>query len=158
MFGSNFLHYTPTEDELKNATTHSEQQDNGSHQLEKRFGHPSLHADLFTPMLYANMIPLLKEVYTGEIDDTFAKLHDFGGEERHAQVVPGGVMFTGVELVRCSFNIPQLLPTFFGHRMNLRLIRMSTPVITSAWMRKAGNLGGIVCRRLHRILWGAQTL
>jgi hypothetical protein len=94
----------PTEDELSSARVYSEQADNRGHSLEKRFGRPSLHADLFTPMLHASMMPRLKEVYKGKIDDTSVNLQDFGGEKRATQVVPGGVMFAGVEQVRCSLN------------------------------------------------------
>jgi calcium permeable stress-gated cation channel len=89
----------PTEDELQSARVYSEQADNRGHYLEKRFGHPSLHADLFTPMLHASMMPLLKEVYKGKIDDTSVNLQHIGGEKRAAQVVPSGIVFAGVEQV-----------------------------------------------------------
>jgi len=50
-FTNTFRYYMPTEDELRQVKLHSERADNKGHRLEKRFGHPALQSDLFTPML-----------------------------------------------------------------------------------------------------------
>jgi calcium permeable stress-gated cation channel len=69
--------------------------------LEKRFGHPALHAELFTPMLHKNMMPLLSEVYHGKINSDLAKLDEYGGQKMEAQVVPGGLKIAAIDQV-CS--------------------------------------------------------
>ncbi|KAF8816773.1 hypothetical protein BYT27DRAFT_7247941 [Phlegmacium glaucopus] len=56
--------------------------------LEKRFGHPALHAELFTPMLHKNLMPLLSEVYHGKINSDRAKVDAYGGQQMEAQLVP----------------------------------------------------------------------
>jgi calcium permeable stress-gated cation channel len=102
-FDRPFRYYFPTEEELRVAKVHSERADVKGHRLEKRFGHPALSAELFTPMLHARMMPLLSQVYRGKIDDTSAKLNEYGGEKRQAQVVPGGILIAGVDQVRFFF-------------------------------------------------------
>ena len=67
VFDRPFRYYVPTEDELRQAKVHSQRADMSGNRLEKRFGHPALHAELFTPMLHAKMMPLLSEVYKGKI-------------------------------------------------------------------------------------------
>ncbi|KAJ6611276.1 hypothetical protein B0H10DRAFT_2224151 [Mycena sp. CBHHK59/15] len=89
VFDSAFRYYIPTEEELRVAKVHSERADARSNKLEKRFGHPALHADLFTPMLHAKMMPLLGEVYRGKIGRDHAKLGEYGGQKMEAQVVQG---------------------------------------------------------------------
>ncbi|KAF5393209.1 hypothetical protein D9757_000515 [Collybiopsis confluens] len=88
-FGNQFRYYTPTDDELRAAKVHSERADHKGNRLERRFGHPSLHADLFTPMLHAKMMPLLSQVYRGKIGKDKAKLDEYGGQKMEAQVVEG---------------------------------------------------------------------
>ncbi|EIW80389.1 DUF221-domain-containing protein, partial [Coniophora puteana RWD-64-598 SS2] len=61
-FYKSFAYYLPSEAELREAKIHSDRADNLRNRLEKRFGHPALHAELFTPMLHARMMPLLPEV------------------------------------------------------------------------------------------------
>jgi len=84
-----FNYYNPTEEELHVAKIHSERADARGNRLEKRFGHPSLHADLFTPMLHANMASLLSQVYSGKIAHDEAKLDEYGGQKMQTQVVEG---------------------------------------------------------------------
>jgi hypothetical protein len=57
-FDKPFRYYIPTEEELRAVKIHSERADTKSNRLEKRFGHPALHMELFTPMLHAKMMPL----------------------------------------------------------------------------------------------------
>ncbi|KXN87495.1 hypothetical protein AN958_08800 [Leucoagaricus sp. SymC.cos] len=91
-----FHYFSPTEDELRQAKVHSERADNKGHRLEKRFGHPALHTDLFTLMLHADMMPLLSQVYTGKISNDKAKLGEYGGQKMDAQIVPGGIKIAAI--------------------------------------------------------------
>jgi hypothetical protein len=84
-----FNYYNPTEEELRMAKVHSERSDTRGNRLEKRFGHPSLHTELFTPMLHANMASLLSQVYSGKIARDEAKLDEYGGQKMQTQVVEG---------------------------------------------------------------------
>ena len=62
VFLQNFRWYVPSGEELRLAQVHSERADHRGNRLEKRFGHPALHAELFTPMLHAKMMHLLPQV------------------------------------------------------------------------------------------------
>ena len=93
------------------------QGDAQNHNLDKRFGHPALTAELFTPMLHKNMMPLLNEVYHGKANDDHAKLDEYGGQRMEAQVVPGGLKIASIDQV-CSclfdntFVLTSLIPSF----------------------------------------------
>ncbi|KAF5348705.1 hypothetical protein D9758_006773 [Tetrapyrgos nigripes] len=95
-FDPKFRYYTPTEEELRLAKVHSERGDIKGHRLEKRFGHPALHAELFTPMLHAKMMPLLGQVYGGKIGSEETKLKEYGGQKMGAQIVEGGVRIAAI--------------------------------------------------------------
>lgn len=97
-----FQSYTPTEEDLRLAKVHSERADNRGNRLEKRFGHPALQSELFTPMLHAKMMPLLSQVYQGKIGRDEAKLNEYGGQKLEAQVVPGGIKIASISQV-CLF-------------------------------------------------------
>jgi hypothetical protein len=96
-FSNEFRYYTPTDEELRTAKVHSERADTKGNRLERRFGHPSLHVELFTPMLHAKMMPLLAQVYRGRIGKDEAKLEEYGGQKMEAQVVEGGVKIAAIE-------------------------------------------------------------
>lgn len=96
-----FKYFTPTEEEIRVAKVYSVRGDAQNHSLEKRFGHPALHTELFTPMLHKNMMPLLSEVYHGKINNDHAKLDEYGGQNMEAQVVPGGLKIAAIDQV-CS--------------------------------------------------------
>ncbi|KAJ7072649.1 hypothetical protein C8F01DRAFT_1361960 [Mycena amicta] len=68
-FNKNFYFYLPNEEELRTARVHSGRGDTVKHKLENRFGHPSLHAELFTPMVHADQMHLLRQVYGGKIEE-----------------------------------------------------------------------------------------
>lgn len=91
-----FQYFIPTADEIRLARVHSERADARGNRLGKRFGHPALYADLFTPMLHARMMPLLSQVYQGKIAKDQAKLDEYGGQKLEAQVVPGGIKIAAV--------------------------------------------------------------
>ena len=97
VFSRPFRYYVPTEAEIRNARVHSQHGDVKGNRLEKRFGHPALHAELFTPMLHANMMPLLGQVYSGRLDTAQAKLGEYGGQQMDARVIPGGIRIAGID-------------------------------------------------------------
>lgn len=97
VFSRPFRYYVPTESELRNARVHSERGDIKGHRLEKRFGHPALHAELFTPMLHANMMPLLAQIYNGRLGTEQTKLGEYGGQQMDARVLPGGIRIAGID-------------------------------------------------------------
>lgn len=100
VFVKRFRYYVPTEQELLEAKVHSARADSKGNRLEKRFGHPALHADLFTPMLHAKLMPLLAEVYKGRLNNKTTKLDEYGGQAMDAQVLPGGLTIAAINQVR----------------------------------------------------------
>lgn len=97
-----FYYFNPTQEEINEAKIHSERADAKNNKLEKRFGHPALHTELFTPMLHKNMMPLLSEVYQGRIGSDHAKLDEYGGQSMEAQVLPGGIKIAAIDQVGFS--------------------------------------------------------
>lgn len=95
-FVPSFRYFKPTEEEIRVAKVYSERADNKSNKLEKRFGHPALHTELFTPMLHAKMMPLLSQIYTGKIKNDKARLDEYGGQNMQAQIVPGGIKIAAI--------------------------------------------------------------
>ncbi|KAI0343669.1 DUF221-domain-containing protein [Trametopsis cervina] len=89
VFNPKFNYYSPSQEELRAAQVHSTRADNQGGRLSKRFGHPALHQELFTPMVHANMTNLLPEVYNGKIGNTKTKLDEYGGAKVEAHVVAG---------------------------------------------------------------------
>lgn len=96
-FYDKFMYYIPSESELHQAKIHSSRADDSRNRLEKRFGHPALHKELFTPMLHAKMMPLLADVYKGKIGNDKARLDEYGGQKADARVIEGGLRIAGIE-------------------------------------------------------------
>ncbi|KAJ6593515.1 hypothetical protein B0H19DRAFT_916940 [Mycena capillaripes] len=94
-FNKNFYYYLPNEEELRTAHVHSTHIDAARHRLQNRFGHPSLHAELFTPMVHADQMELLRQVYGGKIDENAAesKVRDLKVE------VLGGLRIAAIQQV-----------------------------------------------------------
>lgn len=67
-FDTKFTWYIPSGSELERV--HQHHADARKNRLLKRFGHPSLHAELFTPMIHKDHQSLLSAVYSGRIHDT----------------------------------------------------------------------------------------
>ena len=110
-FNKAFRWYVPTEQELaeNKLLAEREQNDTKGNRLSKRFGHPALHAELFTPMVHAKMVHLLPEVYHGRLSREETGLQEFGGEKVTAAVVPGGLKIAGIEqVIRFTF-VPRLI-------------------------------------------------
>lgn len=105
-FNSQFSFYIPNEQELRAAIVHSKRADAAGNRLEKRFGHPALTSELFTPMLHANQMELLPQVFSGKIGSTKTKLDEYGGTKMDASIVAGGIKIAGIEQVRHHSFIP----------------------------------------------------
>ncbi|EAU91270.2 hypothetical protein CC1G_06905 [Coprinopsis cinerea okayama7 len=99
-----FRYFTPTEEEIHKAKVHSERADHKANKLEKRFGHPALHMELFTPMLHAKMMPLLTQVYSGKIKEDKAHLDEYGGQKMAAQIVPGGIRIAAINQADLEYD------------------------------------------------------
>jgi calcium permeable stress-gated cation channel len=98
-YNRHFKYFKPTDEEIRCAYVHSEGADNTGHRLERRFGHPALHMELFTPMLHSKMMPLLSEVYKGRLNYEKATLNEYGGQKLDAQLVSGGIKIAAVDQV-----------------------------------------------------------
>ncbi|KAF8583815.1 DUF221-domain-containing protein [Ramaria rubella] len=96
-FKTKFRYYIPDESEIAGSKVHSERADNKGNRLANRFGHPALHAELFTPMLHARMMHLLPEIYQGRLSTQETKLDEYGGQKLNAQVTPEGVKIASVD-------------------------------------------------------------
>jgi len=99
-----FRHFIPTQEEINAAKVHSERGDAKGNRLEKRFGHPALIAELFTPMLHAKMMSLLPQVYQGKISNDQAKLDEYGGQKMAAQIVPGGIKIAAIDQNQLEYD------------------------------------------------------
>lgn len=88
-FLNEFRFHIPSKSEVEQAKVHSQRSDANGNRLEKRFGHPALNSDLFTPMVHANMAHLLPQVYSGKIENHNTRLGEYGGQKVEAQVVQG---------------------------------------------------------------------
>ncbi|KAJ2917772.1 hypothetical protein MD484_g2683, partial [Candolleomyces efflorescens] len=91
-----FRYFSPTPEEIAAAKVHSQGSDHRGNRLEKRFGHPSLHEELFTPSVHAEHMPLLAQIYSGKIKHDKARLGEYGGQKMEASVVPGGIKIAGI--------------------------------------------------------------
>lgn len=102
-FADEYYLYRPTPEEIANARIHSEQADTKAQRLEKRFGHPALHMELFTPMVHAKHAHLLAEVYHGRLESSETRMNEFGGAKMETTVAPGGIKIAGIEQVTFLF-------------------------------------------------------
>ncbi|KAA1119199.1 hypothetical protein PGT21_017621 [Puccinia graminis f. sp. tritici] len=82
-FDSKFTWYIPTGAEF--SQVHKHNADARKNRLMKRFGHPSLHAELFTPMIHKDHQLLLSEVYRGRIGDPSEDPKNPGAQQNYGQ-------------------------------------------------------------------------
>ncbi|KAJ6589821.1 hypothetical protein DFH09DRAFT_908778 [Mycena vulgaris] len=94
-FNKNFHYYLPDEEELRAAHVHSIRADTVKQKLQNRFGHPSLHAELFTPMVHADQMHLLRQVYGGKIEED---THEGKARQSNVEVLDG-LRITAVQQV-----------------------------------------------------------
>ncbi|GAA5846360.1 hypothetical protein JCM5353_005262 [Sporobolomyces roseus] len=90
-FDSRFRWYIPSEQEM--AEVHLHHADARKNRLQKRFGHPSLHEPLFTPMLHKKVQHLLPTIYNGRIGQGQANLEGKSIEQNTI----GGLTFAMME-------------------------------------------------------------
>ncbi|QRV84128.1 hypothetical protein RhiJN_12144 [Ceratobasidium sp. AG-Ba] len=93
-FDKQFRHFVPGEDEIARSRVHK--QDASGGRLASRFGHPSLHTELFTPMVHSNMTHLLAEVYQGRLAKEQTRMEEYGGKQMAVSVLPSGLKFASV--------------------------------------------------------------
>ncbi|CUA66982.1 putative protein C354,08c [Schizosaccharomyces pombe 972h-] [Rhizoctonia solani] len=89
-----FRHFVPEQDEIARTQVH--RQDAKKGRLESRFGHPSLHTELFTPMVHSNMTHLLEQVYQGRMAKEQTRMEEYGGKKVAVSVLPSGLKFASV--------------------------------------------------------------
>ncbi|GAA6019485.1 hypothetical protein JCM11491_000973 [Sporobolomyces phaffii] len=90
-FDNRFRWYIPSEQEM--SEVHLHHADARKHRLQKRFGHPSLHEPLFTPMLHKKVQHLLPTIYNGRIGQGQANLEGKSVEQNTI----GGLTFAMME-------------------------------------------------------------
>lgn len=101
---NDFRYYVPDELEIAQSKVHSDSADAKGNRLEKRFGHPALHAELYTPMVHANMVSLLPQVYHGRLSEEMAGLQEFGNQKLSTTIAPGGLKIAGVEAAQLEYD------------------------------------------------------
>jgi hypothetical protein len=102
-FMKDFRYYIPDEREIAASKVYTEAADARANRLSKRFGHPALHAELYTPMVHANMVRLLPQVYRGRLSEETAGLQEYGGQKVNTTVTTGGLKIAGIEQVCVIF-------------------------------------------------------
>lgn len=91
-FDSRFDWYIPNEAEIAASKIHAG--DARHNRLQRRFGHPSLHSKLFTPMVHAKVKHLLPQVYKGRLDTGVAMVD---GRKVETEQVAGGLKIAAIE-------------------------------------------------------------
>ena len=102
-FDKDFRFFIPTNEELSRATLHGA--DARKNRLEKRFGDPSLHCVLFTPMLHKSIQHLLPTVYEGRVGESQEKM----GSVMVDGATVGGLKFQMLEGRNLAFDRAQYL-------------------------------------------------
>lgn len=92
-FDEKFDWYIPGAEELSASKVHGG--DARHHRLQRRFGHPSLHQRLFTPMVHARVKHLLPQVYRGRLEQ--AGVQDIDGRKVETEEVTGGLKIAAIE-------------------------------------------------------------
>ncbi|EST04468.1 protein of unknown function DUF4463 [Kalmanozyma brasiliensis GHG001] len=91
-FDRRFDWYIPNEAEIAASKIHGG--DARHNRLQRRFGHPTLHSKLFTPMVHAKVKHLLPQVYKGRIDQGVAVVD---GRKVETEQVAGGLKIAAIE-------------------------------------------------------------
>lgn len=99
-FDRQFDWYIPDASELGKMKMHTG--DASHHRLARRFGQPSLHQKLFTPMVHAKVKHLLPQVYQGRLEDQ--GVHDVDGRKADVEEVTGGLKIAAVDEQDCMYD------------------------------------------------------
>lgn len=99
-FDRSFDWYIPDQSELGKIKMHTG--DASHHRLARRFGQPSLHQKLFTPMVHAKVKHLLPQVYQGRLEDH--GIHDVDGRKADVEEVTGGLKIAAVDEQDCMYD------------------------------------------------------
>ncbi len=91
-FDRRFDWYIPNEAEIAASKIHGG--DKRHNRQQRRFGHPTLHSKLFTPMVHAKVKHLLPQVYKGRIDTGVAMVD---GRKVETEQVAGGLKIAAIE-------------------------------------------------------------
>jgi hypothetical protein len=92
--------YIPDASEMAKIQVHTG--DQRHHRLQRRFGHPSLHQKLFTPMVHARVKHLLPQVYRGRIEESGTI--EIAGRKMEAEEVMGGLKIAAVEESQLEYD------------------------------------------------------
>jgi calcium permeable stress-gated cation channel len=96
-FDQQFRYYQPSPQEANEIKLHNARNDVGANRLERKFGHPALHEDLFTPMVHSKMMHLLPQVYHGRLENKRTSMAEYGGQKIEASIAPGGIKIAGID-------------------------------------------------------------
>jgi len=99
-FDRQFDWYIPEAPEMASIKVHGG--DVRHNRLQRRFGHPSLHQKLFTPMVHAKVKHLLPLVYRGRLEQ--AGTMDVDGRKVEAEEVTGGLRIAAVEEYQLEYD------------------------------------------------------
>ncbi|CAO1626926.1 unnamed protein product [Sympodiomycopsis kandeliae] len=99
-FDREFDWYIPSQSEIGQIRLHTG--DASHHRLARRFGQPSLHQKLFTPMVHAKVKHLLPQVYEGRLEDH--GIHDVEGRKAELEEVTGGLKIAAVDEQDCMYD------------------------------------------------------
>ncbi|PWN22893.1 DUF221-domain-containing protein [Microstroma glucosiphilum] len=100
VFDREYDWYIPDANEISKLKAHT---GDASHKrLARRFGHPSLHQKLFTPMVHAKIKHLLPKVYQGRLDDV--GMQDVDGFKADVEELNGGLKIAAVEEQDCVYD------------------------------------------------------
>jgi hypothetical protein len=99
-FDRQFDWYIPEAPEMATIKIHGG--DVRHNRLQRRFGHPSLHQKLFTPMVHAKVKHLLPLVYRGRMEQSSTM--DVDGRKVEAEEVTGGLRIAAVEEYQLEYD------------------------------------------------------
>ena len=134
-----FRYYVPDEAAIAKSKSNTEQTDARLNKLEKRFGHPALHAELYTPMVHASMVNLLPQVYHGRLSEERTKLDEYGGQKVNAALI-GGLKIAGIDSVS-RIHMHSITTIIVLTARNFRTIsRMTWRSISATEESKTGTL------------------
>ncbi|PWN43269.1 DUF221-domain-containing protein [Ceraceosorus guamensis] len=92
-FDQRFDWYIPNAQELATCKVHGG--DQRHNRLQRRFGHPALHQQLFTPMVHARVKHLLPQIYRGRMEAS--TISNIDGRKTEVEEMEGGLRIAAIE-------------------------------------------------------------